>query len=118
MKITVNNKTQRWEQDVPDDYTLLTVVHAICDKIGVDCIVEKITEINNMESWISVEEQKPNNNDYVLVFCEHGVTLAEYTTFNSGNELWWAVYAIGTYEDSREAKQVTHWMPLPKPPKK
>jgi hypothetical protein len=66
--------------------------------------------------WISVKENKPNNNDNVLVSCEHGVTMAEYTKLVNGNELWWAVLRIGTYEDSGDAKQVTHWMPLPYPP--
>ncbi len=66
--------------------------------------------------WISVNENKPNNKDKVLVSCEHGVTMAEYTKFDNGNEMWWAVLCIGTYEDSGDAKQVTHWMPLPCPP--
>ena len=66
--------------------------------------------------WISVSEKKPNNKDKVLVSCEHGVTMAEYTKFDNGNEMWWAVLCIGTYEDSGDAKQVTHWQPLPCPP--
>ena len=67
-------------------------------------------------NWISVDEQKPNNKDKVLVSCEHGVTMAEYTKFDNNNEMWWAVLCIGTYEDSGHAKQVTHWMALPCPP--
>lgn len=43
---------------------------------------------------------QPNNRDKVLVSCEHGVTMAEYTKFNNGNEMWWVVLCIGTYEDS------------------
>ena len=66
--------------------------------------------------WIKTSEQKPNNHDKVLVSCEHGVTIAEYAKFNNGNELWWAVLRMGTYEDNGEAEQVTHWMPLPEPP--
>ena len=66
--------------------------------------------------WISVRRQKPNNNDKVLVSCEYGVTLAEYTKFDNGNEMWWAIVHFGTYEDGGDAKKVTHWMPLPSPP--
>ena len=66
--------------------------------------------------WISVTEQKPKNKDKVLVSCEHGVTLAEYTKFDNGNEMWWAILRIGTYEDGGDAEKVTHWMPLPCPP--
>jgi len=68
------------------------------------------------DGWISVREQKPNNKEIVLVSCEHGVTMAEYTKFDNGNEMWWAVLCIGTYEDSGDAEKVTHWMPLPKQP--
>jgi hypothetical protein len=65
--------------------------------------------------WINIEDKSPNNRDTVLVSCEHGVTMAEYTFIN-GNTSWWAVVCIGTYEDSMQAKKVTHWMPLPEKP--
>lgn len=67
-------------------------------------------------TWISVSEQKPNNKDKVIVNCEHGITMAEYTKFDNGNEMWWAVLSIGTYKDSGGANQVTHWLPLPSTP--
>ena len=66
--------------------------------------------------WISVEDRLPDDKDKVLINCEHGVTLAEYTKFTNGNSMWWAIVAIGTYEDGANAKNVTHWQPLPPPP--
>jgi len=66
--------------------------------------------------WISVKDELPNGEEFVLVSCEHGVTMAEYTTFKNGNDMWFAVTRIGSYEDSQNAEKVTHWMPLPKPP--
>jgi hypothetical protein len=66
--------------------------------------------------WISVKERKPKNKENILISCEYGVTMAEYTTFENGNELWWAVTHIGCYDDGAEANKVTHWMPLPEKP--
>ena len=77
---------------------------------------DAFTKLMVSDGWIDVNEKKPNDKDKVLVSCEHGVTMAEYTKFDNGNEMWWAVLCIGTYEDSGDAKHVTHWMPLPLPP--
>jgi len=74
-------------------------------------------EPKDASPWISVKKQKPQHKDKVLVICEHGVTMAQYTEFDNGNELWWAIVYIGTYEDSKKAEKVTHWMPLDKLPK-
>lgn len=68
--------------------------------------------------WISVSDAKPDDKQYVIVDCEHGVTMAEYMKFPNGNELWYAVTAIGTYDDSEAAHHVTRWMPLPTAPEK
>lgn len=72
---------------------------------------------NNSEAkWISIEDGLPEVHIPVIVSCEHGVTMATYTSFPNGNSLWWAVTSIGTYEDSTNADNVTHWMSLPTPP--
>jgi hypothetical protein len=67
-------------------------------------------------NWISVLEKKPKNKAIVLVNCEHGITIGEYTKFDNGNEMWWVILRIGTYEDAGGANEVTHWMELPTPP--
>lgn len=68
--------------------------------------------------WVRVEERLPENKSFVLINCEYGITLAEFTKFENGNTMWWAITAIGTYQDALEAENVTHWMPLPTPPTK
>lgn len=70
-------------------------------------------KVKEEKEWISVEDRLPENKSKVLVSCEHGVTMAEFTSFTNGNVMWWAATEIGTYEDSQDAKKVTHWMLLP-----
>ena len=65
------------------------------------------------QNWISVKEYLPESRKYVLTKSEHGVTETEFTLFDNGNKSWWAITSIGTYEDGQEAKEVTHWRPLP-----
>ncbi len=67
-------------------------------------------------TWISVTERLPEDNQKVMVSCEHGVTMAEFREFDNGNVLWLAVVNIGTYEDSSWAKSVTHRKPIEQAP--
>ena len=69
-------------------------------------------------AWIEIkcEDDLPNDDGIYLIDCEHGVTMAEFSRYGNGNTSWWAVTAIGTYEDSEGAKKVTAWMPLPTHP--
>lgn len=66
-----------------------------------------------MAEWISVKNRLPDNNKPVLVFAHSVPFTAAYVT----RRRKWVV--IGQYRcsDLREGKTVTHWMPLPEPPK-
>lgn len=63
--------------------------------------------------WISVKDKLPETNNGwsgpVLVFTVTGIV--EISDFNKGsqNDIW-SWLGLGSYE-------VTHWMPLPEPPK-
>lgn len=57
-------------------------------------------------NWISVKERLPKFGDDVLVADKEGVTLAFLTV-----EGEWVIEAFDLDE------KVTHWMPLPPPPK-
>lgn len=60
--------------------------------------------------WIKVSEQLPNT-ERVIVNSEYGVTMADYIS-----KLWFVI--LHTQEqETAIAKSVTHWMPLPEPPK-
>lgn len=60
--------------------------------------------------WISVEERLPDDDRDVLV-CVNGNTIdTGYCTFGHGGNRYWTTYAA-------IRNNVTHWMPLPEPPK-
>lgn len=57
--------------------------------------------------WISVGDELPKENDYVLICNNRGLM----TTSLYENEEW-------VISETYLAVNVTHWMPLPMPPKK
>lgn len=73
------------------------------------------------QEWISVEESLPDNHRFVLVACE-GLTIGGYAQIaigSYGGGLWSIADADGTgYLTKYMRCVVTHWMPLPDPPKK
>ena len=87
-----------------------------------DKFIEVVSELMKpTDTWVSIksEDDLPKDDGIYLIDCEHGVTMAEFSRYGNGNTSWWAVTAIGTYEDSEGAKKVTAWMPLPtQPPNK
>ena len=66
----------------------------------------KVVEIDQLNRWIPVTERLPESGVRVIVCrgdkTEQGVFL--------GVNGWWKVYGTNT-------KKVTHWMPMPEPPK-
>ena len=103
-------------------YGLASHGYEICDKrcayhdwrgTGYDCCSmlcqDAHTYIEQLESqiprWIPVEERLPEKHAGVIVCCEEG--FVDLMTHDGKHWNW-----NGRYEDS-----VTHWMPLPEPPK-
>lgn len=65
-------------------------------------------ETEKENRWISVKDRLPEEEGKYLICCSDGYqTTAEYENKT------WLVYT-GRYE---EIEDVTHWMPLPEPPK-
>lgn len=66
-------------------------------------------EIERMaDGWISVEDKLPGNCEPVLIWAFG--CCREVGCYNERNKLWETI--SNAYENC-----VTHWMPLPKPPK-
>ena len=60
-----------------------------------------------MCKWISVEDKLPRNTEFVLVWGSHSMPwLCEFVD-----------YQFKDVEDGETLLGITHWIPLPKPPK-
>jgi len=72
-----------------------------------------------MDKWISVKDRLPEVYDGVLVTDGEIVTAAErHDFFDSG--IGWTGHRFGGHEWQWDFDDsfITHWMPLPEPPKK
>lgn len=77
---------------------------------NVEMIREYIQQLESLvPRWISVEERLPEKGDVVLAMWHGEMEFARYAPHRLG---W---YNLATRYDSPNA--VTHWMPLPEPPK-
>lgn len=65
-----------------------------------------------MAEWISVKDRLPEENEIVLCWRnKDGCFVGQYV--ESTTKDWYGFVAVG----GRVAVGVTHWMPLPPPPK-
>ena len=72
------------------------------------------------DKWISVEERlpegEPSGKRYLVHTNTGNITLGYYYFNYDGNELDWQMESqTGNFKDWGYI--ITHWMPLPKPPK-
>lgn len=96
---------------------------AICDEEhadphflnGVESVLEwaqTLPTLTPPNEWISVDEKLPENGQVVLFYQKDGfIYCAEYFAGNALMSPGWFID-----NDSWDAKEVTHWMPLPAPP--
>ena len=76
-------------------------------------IEEFIDACPTVGGWISVEDRLPEIGEAVLVICRFGkMIVSELDGYWGKERLFW------TYPNWVEEQiEVTHWMPLPEPPK-
>ena len=85
------------------------------EKFGVDDFIDVVKAMPTLPApqWIRVEDEKPDIGQYVLVYHKDGNMQCAQCS-RSGyddRDLWGLDYY---YEGQKE---ITHWMPLPEPPK-
>lgn len=75
--------------------------------------------------WISIEDKLPENKQTVLALIsylhdgkpEQIYHVAEYTYYFHDNQIWQVQVGNSQYDLYGNIEGVTHWMPLPEPPK-
>jgi len=73
--------------------------------------------------WISVSDQLPDTQEAVLVFCGKSMRVArfrqnEWMLCGSFHELYEGEGLANKWDWDATYLSVSHWQPLPKPPKK
>lgn len=81
---------------------------------------EELRKLKEQLRWIPVTERLPDSNKSVLVRCTNTTISGGYVTHigscDSG-KFWFLRTQPGTASFPVREWQVTHWMPLPEPPK-
>lgn len=72
---------------------------------------EKIEQLQ--QKWIPVSERIPEDGSDILVYCDDGEE-SRIVACNYDNGVWFDC----VFNTVMVFKNITHWMPLPKPPKK
>lgn len=70
-----------------------------------------------MSEWISVKDRLPEEDVSVLVFGSSGLFIGSYDYGNKYMESYWSSEKYKHIECTEDYEPVTHWMPLPQPPK-
>ena len=79
-----------------------------------EAALNAMEEYANQNKWISVKDRSPETFDYALVNL--GDTVFKGRRYSN---VWTVFFADGerTVTDNTNGRQVTHWQPLPEPPK-
>lgn len=110
---------------IPDSYLVYSIAYdAFLDgyKAAMDQLadVDKVmNSSNNSNGWISVKERLPEEGEEVLVFGQYLNDIPKVLGVRSrykGDQDWKYTWE-GSDEWVYRENDVTHWMPLPKPPK-
>ena len=68
--------------------------------------------------WIDVNERLPDNFASVLCYCKNNSTGGKCATIGSCDKgCWFLQSGVGRQSYPHHYYEVTHWMPLPEPPK-
>ena len=74
-----------------------------------NCVINEIISSPAVDEWISVKDRLPETVDNVIVCNENGRV---YSAWYYYGDNWLYAFTAETV-----AHKITHWMPLPEPPK-
>ena len=84
-------------------------------KGGLSKLLDEYASSRSIESqWISVEERVPKKDEIILCLTNNGQSVCEYVNYNHTDSRFY----LNDLDYYFELENVSHWMPLPSPPKK
>lgn len=83
---------------------------------AIDAMLE-FASLNQEEGWVSVEKQGPEPGIGILLYCKSGFITCGYK--KKDKEYGFTIWQLfgDTELIIKPDDRITHWMPLPKPPK-
>ena len=95
--------------------------HDLCEwsTLGVKVLINRqpTADVAPRAEWISVEERLPESNDRCIVWYFDYIWRIRFASYNSGTKRWYVVCGGEIKDTKRDGVNVTHWMPMPQPPK-
>ena len=87
-----------------------------------DAVTKRMIELEQKHRWIPVEERLPERiTNKVIVMCKNGYRGFGHYENYKGKQTWYNLENDRPFTDldleDCESYEVTHWMPLPEPPK-
>lgn len=78
---------------------------------------DTVVKEENNSGWISVKDELPSDDEYVLVYVYGQIKVYFYAVSDDGQERchWWEDEG-GSFHSDIDDGDVTHWMSLPLPP--
>ena len=98
-------KALRFEAGIYVGSSTSAVCTAAADRL--EELETELSKLKEQQRWIPVTERLPEDDDDVLIMSSGSISMGYYSVYNE----YWADY-INVYNSD-----VTHWMPLPEPPK-
>lgn len=76
----------------------------------------KILDEKKYLPWISVKDRYPNEGDNVLTLSDGSIQIG-FLYYDDGDPIDSSGITFRDHQDNYDIEYVTHWMPLPQPPK-
>ena len=115
---------KRAQCDFSNNFMRLDCIRTESYDVAIDCMTEciekKATDVQPVNQWISVNDRLPETNAigiaHILAYDKYeGVVKADYLDESANYRYGSDIFIISN--TSAQLYKVTHWMPLPEPPK-
>lgn len=106
------------KQEILDYFKDINEVYNDCTRL--DSLARMLNEVTASREWIPVSERLPKSMVNKVIVCLEHDDLVGYIGFGhyekyKGVEMWYDLEHEKPF--SKNGYRVTHWMPLPEPPK-